>query len=449
MNTCKEAEEYILSIPKFAGKHTLEDTKGLLRRIMEEDTASGGDTGGETAAGSREAFGIRSKIIHIAGTNGKGSVCAYLRSMLLAGGCSVGMFISPHLETMRERICFGNDMISEVDFLRVFERVRLAVSKEKFHPSFFEFLFLMAMVYFKEKKPEYVILETGMGGRLDATNCVEKPVVCVITEIGYDHMQYLGSTISEIAGEKAGIIKKGVPVVFVDKRKESTEVLAEYAKKAESPTIIIGKESILNVNINHKSIDFSLHSGYYSYVSLSLNTTALYQTENASLAVAAAHALGEEKVTSEAVRRGLWEAFWPGRMEEVLPGVYLDGAHNEDGIEAFLNTAEHSCCEGRRLLLFGALTDKRFKEMIRMVADSELFDEVVGTVVETERSASVRELEGAFDGQKKMRCSFYEDAGKAYRYLLAEKKEKDIVYVAGSLYLIGQIRSLTRRIRND
>lgn len=432
MRTCKEAEEYILSIPKFAGKHTLADTRGLLLRIM-------GD-GCEGIAGSR--------IIHIAGTNGKGSVCAYLRSMLSAGGCSVGMFISPHLESMRERICLGSDMISEEDFLRVFETVYSAVSKEKFHPSFFEFLFLMAMVYFKEKKPEYLILETGMGGRLDATNCVENPAVCVITEIGYDHMQYLGDTLSEIAGEKAGIIKKGVPVVFVDKREESTKVLTEYAKKAESPAIIIGKESILDVNINHKSIDFSLHTGYYSYVSLSLNTKALYQTENASLAVAALHVLNEERITEKAVREGLWTAAWPGRMEEILPGVYLDGAHNEDGIEAFLNTVKYNSCGGRRFLLFGVLADKRFNAMIQKIADSGLFCEVTGTAVLAERSVSAIELAASFKKHENVRCSFYENAEDAYRYLLAKKKDKDIVYVAGSLYLIGQIKSLTRRMQN-
>ena len=240
MRSCQEAEEYILSIPKFAGKHTLEDTRRLLARV-------GGD-------------GIKGKIIHVAGTNGKGSVCAYLRSVLLESGCSVGMFISPHLETMRERICLGNEMISPDEFLRSFHRVKEAVRQEgqeqKNHPSFFEFLFLMAMAYFAEKQPDYLILETGLGGRLDATNCLLQKDLCVITEIGFDHMQYLGDTLGEIAGEKAGIMRPGVPVVFVDKRSESTQVLADYAKKMKSPAIIIGKNSILNVNINHKFCEY-------------------------------------------------------------------------------------------------------------------------------------------------------------------------------------------------
>ena len=366
MRSCQEAEEYILSIPKFAGKHTLEDTRRLLARV-------GGD-------------GIKGKIIHVAGTNGKGSVCAYLRSVLLESGCSVGMFISPHLETMRERICLGNEMISPDEFLRSFHRVKEAVRQEgqeqKNHPSFFEFLFLMAMAYFAEKQLDYLILETGLGGRLDATNCLLQKDLCVITEIGFDHMQYLGDTLGEIAGEKAGIMRPGVPVVFVDKRSESTQVLADYAKKMKSPAIIIGKNSILNVNINHKTIDFSLYTGYYKYVSLSLETIALYQPENASLAVAAAKQLKDERISESTIRQGLRKASWPGRMEEALPGVYLDGAHNEDGIEMLLATIKSRKCEGKRFLLFGVLADKHYEEMISLIAQSALFHEAAVTVID-------------------------------------------------------------------
>ena len=164
MITYQEAEQYISDIPKFAGKHTLEDTQRLLALLT-------GNT-------------IKSKIIHVAGTHGKGSVCAYLRSVLMESGASVGMFISPHLETTRERISIGNDMIPEEEFVRIFEQVRRVVREDdrqcilngqepgSNHPSYFEFLFMMAMTYFKEKAPEYIILETGLGGRLDATNSV-------------------------------------------------------------------------------------------------------------------------------------------------------------------------------------------------------------------------------------------------------------------------------------
>ncbi|MDD6492135.1 MAG: bifunctional folylpolyglutamate synthase/dihydrofolate synthase [Firmicutes bacterium] len=431
MITYREAEEYISDIPKFAGKNTLQDTRKMLGLLTESP---------------------RSKIIHVAGTNGKGSVCAYLRAILMAGGCSVGMFISPHLETTRERICLGTELISEEAFVRIFERVREAsVSAQKNglnHPSYFEFLFLMAMCYFCEKNPEYIILETGLGGRLDATNCI-LPDLCVITEIGYDHMQYLGNTIEEIAYQKAGIIKPGIPVVFVDKSKAATKVLEEYAKETKSPVVMVRKEDILNVNIKNKSIDFSLHTGYYNYVGLSLNTTALYQTENASLAVCASEMLGDERITPDIVRKGLGAARWPGRMEEILPGIYLDGAHNEDGIAAFLSTVQSTLCKGRRFLLFGVVQDKRYDVMIRNIADKMLFDEVAVTVLETERSASMEQLKEAWGKYGQINCSFYENVEKAYLHLCAEKESCDEIYVVGSLYLIGQMKSLMRRIQND
>ncbi len=424
MRAYEEAEQYISDIPKFAGKHTLAQTRGLLKK----------------AAGNA-AYG---KVIHIAGTNGKGSVCAYLRSVLLESGCSVGMFTSPHLETMRERICIGDEMISEEDFVRIFEKVKRIVG-EGDHPSFFEFLFLMAMAYFAEKAPEYIILETGLGGRLDATNCIEHPAVCAITEIGYDHMQYLGDTIPEIAAEKAGIIKAGTPVAFIDKRPESTQVLAEYAKKAQSRVFMVGKDNILDVNIRNKSIDFSLKTGYYNYISLSLDTIALYQVENASLAVCVLERLGDVRVTPDSIRRGLWAAHWPGRMEEASPGVYLDGAHNEDGIEAFLKTVREDGCKGERFLMFGSMQDKRYGMMIKKLACSGLFGRAAITKIASDRSAAIASLRADFE-QYPVICSFHEDAREAYRELVALRKKEDLIYIAGSLYLIGQMKTLLKEM---
>lgn len=433
MNTYEQTEAYILDIPKFAGKHTLQDTGRILRNLI-----------GEKLPG---------KVIHVAGTNGKGSVCSYLRSILMASGCSVGMFTSPHLEVMRERICLGCEMISEEDFMAAFEQVKKETERETpgNHPSFFEFLFLMAMVYFKEKAPEYIILETGLGGRLDATNCIQQPEICVITEVGFDHMQYLGDTLEAIAGEKAGIIKPGTEVVFFDKRPSVTEVLEKFAKKAGSRTIKIGKDSILNVNIHNKNIDFSVHTGYYKYDSLVLDTLAVYQTENASLAVAAAEALGKKdgRISEKSIREGLATAKWPGRMEEVLPGIYLDGAHNVDGIEAFLKTAGQIPCKGRRILLFGVVSDKQYETMIEMIAEAGLFDRAAVTVLESDRSASLDKLKVIWRQYEQLPCTFFENAKEAYDYLRSIKGEEDIVCIAGSLYLIGQIKTLMRRTPDD
>lgn len=433
--TYEEACEYILDIPKFAGKHTLADTKEMLGRLT----------------GSR----IESKIIHVAGTNGKGSVCAYLQSILRTAGFHVGMFISPHLETMRERILYDGEMIPQESFVKAFDLVREESDRQKEkHPSFFEFLFLMGMCYFKEKEPDYIILETGLGGRLDATNCIAKPKLCVITEIGFDHMQYLGNTLVEIAGEKAGIIKPGTPVVYLDKREETSRVIEQTAAGLETPAIAVKKSQIGRPVMRKKSIDFSFSNGYYRYDNLILRTTAAYQTENASLALVAARSLKEERIADEAIRKGLYDAFWPGRMEEILPRVFLDGAHNEDGIEAFLTSVsaantEQEKAAGKRLLLFGVVADKQYDKMISRIAASQLFSHIAVTVLASDRSASIDKLKVAWAQYKTADCSFHESAEEAFHYIQSIQKEADTIYIAGSLYLVGQIKTLVRRTPDD
>lgn len=431
--TYEEACEYILDIPKFAGKHTLADTKEMLEKLT----------------GSR----IESKIIHVAGTNGKGSVCAYLQSILRAAGFHVGMFISPHLETMRERIVYDEKMIPQESFVNAFELVREESDRQKEkHPSFFEFLFLMGMSYFKEKEPDYIILETGLGGRLDATNCIAKPKLCVITEIGFDHMQYLGNTLVEIAGEKAGIIKPGTLVVYLDKREETSRVIEQTAAALETPAIAVKKSQIGRPVMRKKSIDFSFSNGYYRYDNLILRTTAAYQTENASVALVAARSLKEERIDDEAIREGLYDAFWPGRMEEILPHVFLDGAHNEDGIEAFLQSVLASAEErerGKRLLLFGVVADKQYDKMIGRIAASDLFSHIAVTVLASDRSASIDKLKVAWAQYKTADCSFHESAEEAFHYIQSIQKEADTIYIAGSLYLVGQIKTLVRRTPDD
>lgn len=433
--TYEEACEYILDIPKFAGKHTLADTKEMLGRLT----------------GSR----IESKIIHVAGTNGKGSVCAYLQSILRTAGFHVGMFISPHLETMRERILYDGEMIPQESFVKAFDLVREESDRQKEkHPSFFEFLFLMGMCFLKEKEPDYIILETGLGGRLDATNCIAKPKLCVITEIGFDHMQYLGNTLVEIAGEKAGIIKPGTPVVYLDKRKETSRVIEQTATMLETTAIAVKKSQIGRPVMRKKSIDFSFSNGYYRYDNLILRTTAAYQTENASVALVAARSLKEERIDDEAIRKGLYDAFWPGRMEEILPRVFLDGAHNEDGIEAFLTSVsaantEQEKAAGKRLLLFGVVADKQYDKMIDRIAASQLFSHIAVTVLASDRSASIDKLKVAWAQYKTADCSFHESAEEAFHYIQSIQKEADTIYIAGSLYLVGQIKTLVRRTPDD
>ena len=438
-DTYKEAENYILDIPKFAGKHTLEDTGLLLAEI----------TGGE----------YKSRIIHVAGTNGKGSVCTYLRSVLTAIGYRVGVFTSPHLTTVRERICMGEQMISETDFVAAFEKVRAVVRDvqertgqkemtgegipaDNMHPSFFEFLFLMAMVYFKEKEPDYIILETGLGGRLDATNAIPRKEVSVITRIGLDHTEYLGETLEEIAAEKAGIMKEGTPVVYWQTAKNVSQVFAKRAERLQIPAYPVSKEDYTFLNFNNKSIDFSYRSIYYDNIRLCLHTIAHYQMENAALAMRVLEVLfGKEGIAPEAMQKGLKEAFWAGRMEEIRPEVFVDGAHNGDGIRAFLETVSKDGCEGSRHLLFGVVQDKDFCCMIEEIADSGLFTDISVVKLKSARTADMKQLRDTFlrTGQDIV-C--YETVREALETLLSKKQEKERLYIAGSLYLVGEIKEL-------
>ncbi|MDD3367924.1 MAG: bifunctional folylpolyglutamate synthase/dihydrofolate synthase [Lachnospiraceae bacterium] len=429
----QEAEEYLLKIPKFTTKNDITVTKMFYEKL--------GKPGGQ------------SKIIHIAGTNGKGSVCAYLRSMLEETGVSVGMFTSPHLVCIRERFCMGLEMISEAEFLECFQKVMksvqvMSLEQEKltgysYHPTFFEMLFFMGMIWYEKKKPDYIILETGLGGRLDTTNVIEHPVCTILTEIGMDHMEYLGDTIEKIAGEKAGIIKPNVPVVFADKRAEVTGVILSQAKKMESPVFPVSKETAHKCSAGNKNIDFSYHSRYYDYIRFTLSTKALYQVENAALALRTMEVVAQQyPVSPDILQKGLLKARWEGRMEEILPDVFLDGAHNEDGIQAFLDTVEMDGCQGKRILMFSVVADKDYERMVGQLTDKPLFDRFILTTIRNNRAIGAEQLQKTFAiHEGKENCFFVEDSRQALEQLILQKEKQDKAYIVGSLYLVGQIKA--------
>ena len=425
ITTFKEAEEYILDIPRFGGKNTLEDTKEFLKAC--------GDISKDFPT------------IHIAGTNGKGSVCALLRDTFIEAGYTPAVFTSPHLVSIRERFTIGREEITEEEFLDCFEKVLDLTKKEpfagrKYHPSYFEFLFFMAVIWFKEKRPDVVILETGLGGRLDATNSIESPVLTIITEIGFDHTEYLGNTIEEIAFEKAGILKKNVPLVYT-KKELSSPVLEKRAKELDVKAFPVSKDYIKNLCVTTKGIDFSFESPYYENVNLSLKARALYQSENGAVAFCALNLLrkgGLFNISDDDIRRGFYNMYWPGRMEEVAENIFLDGAHNEDGIRAFLETVKSDGALSRRLL-FTAVSDKNVEKITQMIADSKLFAHVYIAPLESSRATSVERLEDAFE-----RCNVsvvkYESTVLAFKAMRSEMKPSETGYVAGSLYLVGEIK---------
>lgn len=426
----EQAVKYILDIPKFTTKNHIETTKAFLEKLGNPD---------------REM-----KIFHIAGTNGKGSVCAYLRSILEEAGFSTGMFTSPHLVDIRERFRINGEMISKEQFLKAFLKVYRQI--EENHPTFFEYLFFMALLIFKENKTEYVLLETGLGGRLDATNSVKEKLVSVITETGFDHMEYLGNTLSEIAGEKAGIIAENTPVVYLQANAEVSRVIEMTAVEKGSKTVPVKVECDAICKNTNKSIDFSFHSRYYGCIRLTLSTVALFQTENAALAVEAIGAAGlTDTITKDQVQKGISKAFWEGRMEEVLPGIYVDGAHNEDGMRAFLTTVRTEQCEGRRIVLFSAMHDKRYKEMVSLLIASGLFGMIAAAPLENARALNKKELETVFDTYTKdiTKVLIFETPEEAFKEMQLLKGEKDRLYVVGSLYLVGRLKAYLRRQTDD
>lgn len=441
----EEAENYINGIPRFSSKNTMEDTKAFLHRLGDPDR--------------------RMRIIHVAGTNGKGSVCAYMSSVLQAAGYRVALFTSPHLVDIRERFTVDGEMISKEEFLWAFLQVyRLLEFPEAgdegagpepasdpgarplfYHPSYFEYLFFMAMVIFPEKQPDFCILETGLGGRLDATNSVSRKELAVITHISLDHVEYLGDTAEKIAGEKACIMQAGAPAVYWDTCESVSRVFEQKGLELGVKTHPVSKKDYRFLGFANKSIDFSLHTGYYSYITLTLHTIAAYQMENAALAVRALETLdGGRTITEDQIRRGMESCFWAGRMEEVLPEVFVDGAHNEDGVRAFLETVAEDGHTGPRALLFSVVKDKDYGRMVEELERSGLFDRIFAAHMRTGRAVSPERLRELFDQYPGCRYEVYDNVSTAFCELLHSRRQDERIYIAGSLYLAGEIKELLK-----
>ena len=440
IKTYEEAVAYLYDVPRFTKKNSIEDTKKYLKEMGSPDR--------------------NLKIIHVAGTNGKGSVCAYLRSIFEAAGLKVALFTSPHLVDIRERFYCGGKYVEKEDFLKAFLQIYDSLDwqqlekGEGYHPTYFEYLFFMAMILFTDLKPDLCILETGLGGRLDATNSVDEKLISVITRISLEHTEYLGDTIEKIAGEKAGIMHKGAPVVYLDDVLEATKVFEEKAKSLDIIPYSVSKADIEFGKIHNKTIDFSLHSLYYGYVSLSLHTIAFYQMENAALAVRCAEVLSESgklpgnlRLSKEQIMEGIRRCFWAGRMEEVLPGVYVDGAHNEDGIRAFLETVKQDGYDREhRTLLFSVVSDKDYRKMIKNIVTSGLFSKIAVAHMQTGRATNLHEIFALFEdtirvrGNGEVELLSFDHANEAFDRLVDERGDKERIYVAGSLYLVGEIK---------
>ena len=418
-----DAVSYINNIVKFTTKNDLSHTGECLKRL-----------------GSPEkAFSV----IHVAGTNGKGSTCAFMDSILRKSGVRTGLFTSPHLIRMNERFRIDGKTVSDEVFLRAFETVRemsqQMVGEGKSHPTYFEFLFLMGMLIFREEKTEAVILETGLGGRLDATNIIPDPLVSVIVSIGFDHMKYLGDTIAAIAGEKAGIIKKGVPVVADDTSEEALAVIRAKAEEMQVPMTALAEAGSRVLSADAEGIRFVTDIPFLRGKELFLPFAAPYQVRNASLALLALDAIRDRyPVSAEQAAEGLRDARWDGRMQCIGEKTYVDGAHNAHGVAAFLSAAELIAGNESVTLLFGAMADKDYRPMIEEIVSALHPARVYTTKADEWRGEEAETLAQLFRDAGAAEVEAVPVPEEAWKKAVEEHRE-GYLFGVGSLYLIGRI----------
>jgi dihydrofolate synthase/folylpolyglutamate synthase len=363
------------------------------------------------------------RFIHVAGTNGKGSTCAMLESIYRAAGLRVGLFTSPHLVSFRERIQINRALISEAEVIRIVSEMQpwLATFPQKHHPTFFEVVTVMALRHFSAQKCDLVIWETGLGGRLDATNIVT-PLASVITNIGFDHQQWLGDTLAEIASEKAGIIKPGIPVLTATTEPGARAVIETTARRHGSP--------LTCVTADHAA-------------QLTRDTSLLgeHQRLNAALTVATVEALRQQiPVRDEQIHHSLTQMSWPGRLQLVSRAdgrkLLLDGAHNPAGVDALTAALQKHFPQTRPALILGVLADKEWQPMcLRLAA---LASRILTVPVNSNRTATAAELATVCRQDQPLitvECASLSEA-------LKRTTDDPLVLVTGSLYLVGEALEL-------
>jgi dihydrofolate synthase/folylpolyglutamate synthase len=368
--------------------------------------------------------------VHVAGTNGKGSTCAMIEAGLRAAGVRTGLFTSPHLLEPTERIQIDGIPVSQAQFQRAFEVVHATAEKLDLdcHPTYFETVTAMGFWLFRELGVETAVIETGLGGRLDATNVVE-PVLTAITPIDFDHEAYLGHTIEAIAGEKAGILKAGVPAVFARQRPEASAVLETRARELGVKVTRAAEFEIRDLEIDARGSRFN---------GLECRLAGEHQVENAVTAMLALNELG---VAPDAIAQGLADVRWPGRLEFVAPNpdVLLDGAHNPAGARALARYLQRFYAGQRIWMVYGAMRDKAIEEVAEILFP--LAHELIFTAPDSSRAVrpeALAELAG------RGRCA---DLDAAMAIIQTEAASDDVVVITGSLFLIGEARRAYSRCR--
>jgi dihydrofolate synthase / folylpolyglutamate synthase len=393
--------------------------------------------------------------VHIAGTNGKGSTAAFLEAILRKAGFRTGLNTSPHLERINERIRISGEEIGDQLFAEIFTRIHevieelLAEGKLTGHPTYFECVTALAFEAFARERVEFAVVEVGLGGRLDATNLVT-PVVSVITRIDFDHENFLGHSLREIAGEKAGILKTGVPAVLAPQPEEAAAALRQKAAELHCPVIETGEAyRVIREELQTGCVRAEIEEcATGRKLEVAPQLAGRFQLQNAMNAVAAAALLQERKyrISDDHIVKGIASAKWPGRIEKLHshPDVYLDGAHNPSAARELARFMAENF-KGRKVyLVYAAMRDKAVDEVTGLLFPQ--VQEVIFTEAGTPRAISAAQLE-QIAGHHVARYSVIPDPERAVEAAFAKAKPDDVILITGSLYLVGQVRQAWRHLR--
>ncbi len=385
---------------------------------------------------------------HIAGTNGKGSTAAFLECILRHAGFRTGLYTSPHLESINERMRINGEEISDESFAAIFTRLQalieelLATHKLRAHPTYFECLTAMAFEYFARECVESGVFEVGLGGRLDATNILS-PTITIITRIDFDHENFLGHSLKEIAGEKAGILKPGVPAIVAPQAPKAREVILARANQVKCPVIETAQTFQITEDSSQNGFSRAQVTELSSRESFEIapRLPGRFQLQNALNALAAARQLAARgfRISADDITQGIANTVWPGRLEKLQsnPDVYLDGAHNPGAARELASFLEQNF-RGRKIwLIYGALRDKAVDEIV-----GQLFPhaaEVIFTEPRTSRAISAPRL-AEIASHHASSFTTVSSAERALDQALAEAAPDNAIFVTGSLYLVGQLR---------
>lgn len=426
----EEAMKYITEVGNFGSNYGLERTYKLLEHLGNPE---------------RDL-----KLIHIAGTNGKGSTTSMITEILMGEGYKVGMYTSPFIEEFEERIQINRNNISKESLAILMDEIKVAVDKVieagYNHPTEFEIITVLMLLYFKKENIDFGVIEVGLGGTLDSTNVI-KPIIQVITSISFDHTNLLGNTLEKIAREKAGIIKRGIPTVIYPQQEEVLKVIKNKCFEMDSELYIANNENLKFKNIVNLDKPYQLLK-YNNEIDILLPLLGEHQIINLSVAMQAIEVLNNKNIIDISIAnivKSIKNVSWKGRLEVLSnnPYVVIDGAHNIQGIKTLSRNIKKYFKYENLYLILGILADKDVEEMIKIITPmAKKVYSVTPNSIRGELAESLKDEVSKFNKN----CKAFDKYEEAYLEALNDASEKDLILASGSLYMIGDMRKIIRKI---